>query len=89
MQYEHYPVDHPSGLGAGRQDLEMLISGPVAQNSLPDGVWQAGCASETAVSDHVPEVMHYYLPNGNNDDTAFSCIVTKITTKPTVLLKPV
>jgi len=91
MQYDHYPIVHPSGLGHGRQDLGMLISGPVAQNSLrayddlwegsdqrvcdfslPDGIWQAGCVSKTAVSDRVPEVLRYYLPNGIADDTAFS-----------------
>lgn len=41
MQYEHYAPDHPSGLGRGRQDLGMLVTGPVAQDSqrMYDDLW--------------------------------------------------
>jgi cardiolipin synthase len=90
MQYEHYAVDHPSGKGKGRQDLGMMITGPIAQSShrmfddlwagsdeltcsnFSPGyrIWQATCRSSTAVADHVPEVLKYYLPGGQS--TAFS-----------------
>ena len=41
MQYEHYSIDHPSGRGFGRQDLGMLVTGPVAQDShrMFDDLW--------------------------------------------------
>jgi len=54
MQYEHYPVDHPSGRGRGRQDMGMLVSGPVAQNShrMFDDLW-AGSNMRTC-SDFYP-----------------------------------
>lgn len=90
MQYEHYAVDHPSGLGKGRQDLGMMITGPIAQSShrmfddLWEGsnqltcsnlypihrIWQTTCHYSKAITDHVPEVLKYYLPGG--DSNAFS-----------------
>ena len=41
MEYKHYAVDHPSGLGEGKQDLGVLVSGPIVQNSLRtfDDLW--------------------------------------------------
>jgi phosphatidylserine/phosphatidylglycerophosphate/cardiolipin synthase-like enzyme len=41
MQYEHYAVDHPSGKGKGRQDLGMMVTGPIAQSShrMFDDLW--------------------------------------------------
>jgi cardiolipin synthase len=88
MEYKHYAVDHPSGLGEGKQDLGLLVSGPVVQNShrmfddlwegsdlytcsdfYPANIdWRATCMKETAVADHVPEVLKYYLPGA---DSAF------------------
>jgi phosphatidylserine/phosphatidylglycerophosphate/cardiolipin synthase-like enzyme len=95
MEYKHYAVDHPSGLGAGKQDLGLLVTGPVLQNShrtfddLWEGsglracsdfypsylVWQATCRRGTAVADHVPEVLKYYLPGA--DSTIFSMYRSK------------
>lgn len=97
MQYDHFPVDHPSGKGTGRQDMGMLVSGPVAQNShrmfddLWEGsdlrycsdfypvyrVWQATCRDSTAVANHVPEVLKYYIPTANSDSAVFSMYRTK------------
>lgn len=90
MQYEHYPKDHPSGLGEGREDLGMMITGPVSQSSVRMyddlwvgsdqltctdfypvyRIWQATCRYSTAVADHVPEVLKFYLPDSRS--TAFS-----------------
>jgi len=95
MEYKHYAVDHPSGLGQSKQDLGVLVSGPVVQNThrvfddLWEGstqytcadfypsyvVWQATCRKGTAVADHVPEVLKYYLSGG--DSTVFSMYRSK------------
>jgi len=41
MQYSHFPKDHPSGLGQGRVDLGVRISGPIAQDTMLafDDLW--------------------------------------------------
>jgi len=33
MEYVHYPTYHPSDLGKNKQDLGILVSGPVVQNA--------------------------------------------------------
>ncbi|HFE65855.1 MAG TPA: hypothetical protein ENJ93_01220, partial [Chloroflexi bacterium] len=50
MSYEHFPKDHPSGLGNGRNDLGIQITGPVAQESqrMFDDLWE-GSDSRTCV----------------------------------------
>ncbi|HID52523.1 MAG TPA: hypothetical protein EYP41_10865 [Anaerolineae bacterium] len=42
MSYEHFPLDHPSGLGNGRNDLGIQITGPVAQEAQRafDDLWE-------------------------------------------------
>ena len=95
MEYVHYSSDHPSGLGADKQDLGVLVSGPVVQNShrtfddlwegsplytcsdfYPSFVpWQVTCRKETAVADHVPEVLKFYLPGA--ESTIFSMYRSK------------
>jgi cardiolipin synthase len=95
MEYVHYPVDHPSGLGADKQDLGVLVSGPIVQNvhrtfdDLWEGSpqltcsdfypsfipWQATCQRETGTSDHVPEVLNYFLPGAGS--TIFSMYRSK------------
>ena len=42
MEYVHYAADHPSGLGADKQDLGVLVSGPIVQNSHRtfDDLWE-------------------------------------------------
>ena len=41
FEYYHYPVEHPSGLGEGRWDMGLQISGPVAQDAVSafDDLW--------------------------------------------------
>lgn len=41
MSYAHFPVNHPSGKGAGRNDLGMQVTGPVAQDAqrMFDDLW--------------------------------------------------
>ncbi len=95
MEYKHYAVDHPSGLGEGKQDLGLLVTGPVVQSSHrmfddlwagsdrytcsdfypSDVAWQTTCHIDTAVADHVPEVLKYYLPGA--DSTVFSMYRSK------------
>lgn len=91
MTYDHLPTDHYSGLGNGRYDLGIQVTGPVAQDTqrafddlwsgahrrhcsdlhpAVDELWQATCYDFPATSDHVPEVLSYYLPEG--DSTVFS-----------------
>ncbi len=43
--------------------------------TLPDGQWQNTCSQSKAISDHVPEVLKYYLTDG--DSTAFSLYRSK------------
>lgn len=86
MEYKHYAVDHPSGLGESKQDLGISVTGPVVQNTQrafddlwegsvqtvcsdfypPHGIWQLTCRQETAVVDHVPEVLKYYVPDADS-----------------------
>ena len=91
MQYSHLPEDHHSGLGQGRVDLGVQVSGPVAQETLAafDDLWSGSdmvhcsnfdaaaswwwifsCGSRPATAEHVPEVLNFYLPEGNSN--AFS-----------------
>ncbi|MCP4357566.1 MAG: hypothetical protein GY796_06075 [Chloroflexi bacterium] len=85
MSYEHFPANHPSDKGSGRNDLGIQMTGPVAQDTqrmfddLWEGadkrhcrdfypsyrVWQVTCWDTKATADHVPDVLKYYLPNGN------------------------
>jgi phosphatidylserine/phosphatidylglycerophosphate/cardiolipin synthase-like enzyme len=95
MSYEHYDEDHPSGLGNGRFDLGMQVTGPVAQdarrmfddlwqgsdrlhcrNFYPQIIpWQSTCLPQKGASGHAPEVMKYYLTQG--DTIAFSMYRTE------------
>ena len=95
MSYEHYDEDHPSGLGNGRFDLGIQVTGPVAQDARqmfddlwqgsdrlhcgdfdPQFVpWQSTCIPLRSTSDHPPEVLKYYLTQG--DTIAFSMYRTE------------
>jgi phosphatidylserine/phosphatidylglycerophosphate/cardiolipin synthase-like enzyme len=95
MSYDHFDEDHPSGLGNGRFDLGMQVTGPVAQDArrmfddLWEGAdrlhckdfypwlmpWQSTCIPNRAASDHVPEVMKYYLTE--SEARAFSMYRTE------------
>jgi len=50
MSYAHFDVDHPSGLGTGRWDLGMQITGPVAQDTMVafDDLWRGALQIQCA-----------------------------------------
>ncbi len=56
MTYDHLPLDHPSGLGNGRNDLGIQITGPVAQDAQRafDDLWNG--ANRRHCSDLHPPV---------------------------------
>ena len=70
MEYAHYAADHPSGLGADKQDLGILLSGPVVQNSHRtfDDLWEG--SNQYTCSDFYPSLIPWQVTCRKGTGTA-------------------
>ena len=73
MSYDHFDADHPSGLGNGRFDLGIQVTGPVAQDArqMFDDLWQG--SNRIHCRDFYPNLIPWEttcIPNEATNDHA-------------------